>query len=124
MDKKILFLIILIVLIGFILNGDPISELKADEETDSECYNTPEPKSQNDCVDKEVSEYDDYCCYFEIENNKKQNIQICAGLTEFQYKHIKLYVKEKMDELLYRDLHIHCNSSFLKLTYLLFLFFL
>ena len=122
MDNKILFLLFL--LFGYIYNGDPIAELKADEETDSECINTQSPQQTSDCVDKGVSEDDEYCCFFEIENHKKEEIKLCAGLTEFQYDHIKLYVKEKMDELLYRDLNIHCDSSILKIIYYLFLYFL
>ena len=107
MVKKFYFLIVF--LFGFIYNGDPISELKADEETDSPCFNTPNPQSTEDCINREVAEDDEYCCFFEIENHKKQIEKKCAGLSEFQYKHIKLYVKEKMDELLYRDLNIYCN---------------
>ena len=92
----------------------PVSELKADEETESDCYNTQNPQSKDDCLKREVAEGDEYCCLFEIETHKKKTEKRCSGLTEFQYNHIKLYVKEKMDELLYRNFHIHCNS--LKLT--------
>ena len=72
---------------------------------------------------KESAEEDEYCCFFEIETHKKVKVNKCAGLTKFQYDHIKLYVKEKMDELLFRDLHIHCNSSTIKIFYLFLLFF-
>lgn len=121
MDNRILFLLFLI--FGNIYNGG-IAELNAEEETESECVNTPSPQQTSDCVNKNILEDDAYCCFFEIENHKKQEIKKCAGLTEFQYYHIKLYVKEKMDELLYRDLNIHCYSSILKITSYLFLFFL
>jgi hypothetical protein len=117
MGHKILFLCLLFFLFEFIYNGDPVSELKANEETDSDCYKTINPQSENDCIEKESAEDDEYCCLFEIETHKKKKEKLCAGLTEFQYKHIKLYVKEKMDELLYRDLHIYCNFSMIKLIY-------
>jgi hypothetical protein len=124
MVYKILNLIIILFLFAFIINGDPVSELKADEENYSECFKTSNPKGKSDCLEKEVAEDDTYCCFFEIETHKKKKEQKCAGLTEFQYNHIKLYVKEKMDELLYRDLHIDCNSVIIKICYSLFLFLL
>ena len=123
MKNKILFFLIIIFLFGYINNGDPVSEMKADEETESDCYLTQNPQSTSDCLNREVFEDDEICCLFEIENHKKESITLCSGLTEFQYNHIKLYVKEKMDELLYRDLHIHCKSFILKTNFLLLLFF-
>ena len=122
MEYKLLNLINILLLFEFIINGDPVSELKADEESYSECYKTTDPKGISDCKEKKVAEEDTYCCLFEIETQKKTKEQKCAGLTEFQYNHIKLYVKEKMDELLYRDLHIDCKSLILKMCYFLFLF--
>ena len=124
MKNKILFFLIIIFLFKCIYNGDPISEMKADEETESDCYLTPNPQSTSDCLNREVNEDDERCCLFEIENHKKETIRTCSGLTEFQYNHIKLYVKEKMDELLYRDFHIHCDSFIIKISYLFLLFFL
>ena len=103
-------IIIILLLLKIVLNGIPVAELKIEEETDSECYNTPNPNSVSDCIDKEIDEEDTYCCLFEIETHRKEKKKRCAGLTAFQYDHIKLYVKEKMDQLLYRDLNIHCNS--------------
>ena len=123
MEKRIIFFLIIFFLLVFINNGDPVAELNADEETDSDCFNTIDPKSEEDCVDKESAEEDEYCWFFEIETHKKLKVKKCAGLTKFQYDHIKLYVKEKMDELLFRDLHIHCNSSMIKIYYLFLLFF-
>lgn len=123
MENKIIYLYILFFLFQFIYNGNPVSELKADEETDSDCYNTENPKSQDDCINRGLAQDDSYCCLFEIETHKKNKEKICSGLTEFQYTHIKLYVKEKMDELLFRDLHIHCNFSMIKISYLFFLIF-
>ena len=108
MNKNIY--LILIILFKIIINGIPVAELKIDEETESECYNTVEPKNIDDCKDKDIDEEDKYCCFFEIETLRKEKKKRCAGLTEFQYNHIKLYVKEKMDQLLYRDLNIYCNS--------------
>ena len=121
---KFIFLICVIIFASFryIMNGDPVSELKADEETESDCYNTQNPQSKDDCLKREVAEGDEYCCLFEIETHKKKTEKRCSGLTEFQYNHIKLYVKEKMDELLYRNFHIHCNS--LKLTNSLLIVFI
>ncbi len=123
MKNKILFFLIIIFLFKCIYNGDPVSEMKADEEHESDCYLTQNPQSTSDCLNREVFEDDEICCLFEIENHKKESITLCSGLTEFQYNHIKLYVKEKMDELLYRDLHIHCKSFILKTNFLLLLFF-
>lgn len=123
MENKIIFLFIILFLFGTINSGDPVAELNADEETDSDCFNTENPQSAKDCVNKESAEEDEYCCFFEIETHKKVKVNKCAGLTKFQYDHIKLYVKEKMDELLFRDLHIHCNSSTIKIFYLFLLFF-
>ena len=129
MKFNILYFIIIFVSFKYILNGDPVSELKADEETESDCYMTANPQNKNDCLEREVAEGDSYCCLFEIETHKKKTEKRCSGLTEFQYNHIKLYVKEKMDELLYRNFHIHCNSLKLKykllniFIFLLILFF-
>ena len=103
-------LIILFSLIKIVFNGIPAAELKIDEETESECYNTANPESVDDCIDREIDEEDTFCCLFEIETHRKEKKKRCAGLTQFQYDHIKLYVKEKMDQLLYRDLNIYCNS--------------
>ena len=103
-------LIILLSLIKIVFNGIPVAELKIDEETESECYNTANPESVDDCIDREIDEEDTFCCLFEIETHRKEKKKRCAGLTQFQYDHIKLYVKEKMDQLLYRDLNIYCNS--------------
>ena len=103
-------LIILFCLIKIVFNGIPVAELKVDEETESECYNTANPESVDDCIDREIDEEDTFCCLFEIETHRKEKKKRCAGLTQFQYDHIKLYVKEKMDQLLYRDLNIYCNS--------------
>ena len=103
-------LIILFCLIKIVFNGIPVAELKIDEETESECYNTANPESVDDCIDREIDEEDTFCCLFEIETHRKEKKKRCAGLTQFQYDHIKLYVKEKMDQLLYRDLNIYCNS--------------
>ena len=103
-------LIILFSLIKIVFNGIPVAELKIDEETESECYNTENPESVDDCIDREIDEEDTFCCLFEIETHRKEKKKRCAGLTQFQYDHIKLYVKEKMDQLLYRDLNIYCNS--------------
>ena len=122
MKFNFLYFIIIFVSFKFILNGDPVSELKADEETESDCYKTANPQSKNDCLEREVAEGDSYCCLFEIETHKKKTEKRCSGLTSFQYNHIKLYVKEKMDELLYRNFHIHCNS--LKLKNKLFIAFI
>ena len=122
MKNNFLFFFILFYLFELILNGDPVSELKADEETDSECYNTVDPQKVEDCTNRKVAEGDEYCCLFDIETHKKKNIKRCSGLTEFQYLHIKLYVKEKMDELLYRNFHIHCDSLILKSR--LFIYFI
>ena len=123
MKNKILFFLIIIFLFKCIYNGDPISEMKADAETESDCYLTQNPQSTSDCLNREVFEDDEICCLFEIENHKKETIRTCSGLTEFQYNHIKLYVKEKMDELLYRDFHIYCDSFTLKISFLFLLFF-
>ena len=123
MKNKILFFLIIIFLFKCTYNGDPISEMKADEETESDCYLTQNPQSTSDCLNREVFEDDEICCLFEIENHKKESITLCSGLTEFQYNHIKLYVKEKMDELLYRDFHIYCDSFTLKISFLFLLFF-
>ena len=103
-------LIILFCLIKIVFNGIPVAELKIEEETESECYNTANPESVDDCIDREIDEEDTFCCLFEIETHRKEKKKRCAGLTQFQYDHIKLYVKEKMDQLLYRDLNIYCNS--------------
>ena len=103
-------LIILFGLIKIVFNGIPVAELKIDEETESECYNTANPELVDDCIDREIDEEDTFCCLFEIETHRKEKKKRCAGLTQFQYDHIKLYVKEKMDQLLYRDLNIYCNS--------------
>ena len=103
-------LIILFCLIKIVFNGIPVAELKIEEETESECYNTANPDSVDDCIDREIDEEDTFCCLFEIETHRKEKKKRCAGLTQFQYDHIKLYVKEKMDQLLYRDLNIYCNS--------------
>ena len=103
-------LIILFCLIKIVFNGIPVAELKTEEETESECYNTANPESVDDCIDREIDEEDTFCCLFEIETHRKEKKKRCAGLTQFQYDHIKLYVKEKMDQLLYRDLNIYCNS--------------
>ncbi len=123
MEIKFIFILLLFVLFGHVYNGDPVSEMKADEESESECFNTPHPENTEDCINKEVHEDDKKCCLFEIENHKKETIRTCSGLTEFQYNHIKLYVKEKMDELLYRDFHIYCDSFTLKISFLFLLFF-
>ena len=103
-------LIILFCLIKIVFNGISVAELKIEEETESECYNTANPDSVDDCIDREIDEEDTFCCLFEIETHRKEKKKRCAGLTQFQYDHIKLYVKEKMDQLLYRDLNIYCNS--------------
>ena len=124
MEIKFLFFITFLFLFGFVINGDPVSEMKADEENESECFHTQHPEKTQDCISKQVHEDDDKCCLFEIENHKEEIIKVCSGLTAFQYDHIKLYVKEKMDELLYRDFHIHCDSFILKISYLFLLFFL
>ena len=123
MENKILFFISILLIFKYI-NNNGVAELKAEEETSSECYNTNSPKSEKDCIDREVDEGDEYCCLFEIETHKKQNIKRCSGLTEFQYNHIKLYVKEKMDELLYRDFHIHCDSFLIKFNFSIILLYL
>ncbi len=102
--------------------GQPVSELKADEETESECFNTQNPKKKEDCIGKEVVEGDAYCCLFKVEDHKKNKKNYCAALTEFQYQHIKLYVKEKMDELLFRNYDIHCDSYITKFQIYLFIF--
>ncbi len=98
-------------MINFSKSGDPVSELKADEETTSECVNTQNPANKEECLTKATLEEDKYCCLFEIESHKKEKKSFCSALSEFQYLHIKLYVKEKMDELLYRNFDIHCNSN-------------
>ena len=112
-------LIILFCLIKIVFNGIPVAELKIDEETESECYNTANPESVDDCIDREIDEEDTFCCLFEIETHRKEKKKRCAGLTQFQYDHIKLYVKEKMDQLLYRDLKIKCNSTLININILL-----
>ena len=122
-------LIILFCLIKIVFNGIPVAELKIDEETESECYNTENPQSVEDCIDREIDEEDTFCCLFEIETLRKEKKKRCAGLTQFQYDHIKLYVKEKMDQLLYRDLNIYCNSILITkerflIVFTLFLFLL
>ena len=114
MLKNLILVYTFISMINFSKNGDPVSELKADEETTSECYNTSSPTKKEDCIDQEVADGDKYCCLFDIETFKKKKVKVCRGLTEFQYDHIKLYVKEKMDELLYRELNIRCDSFILK----------
>ena len=114
MNKSIY--LILLILFKIILNGIPVAELKIEEETESECYNTVEPKNIDDCKDKDIDEEDKYCCFFEIETLRKEKKKRCAGLTEFQYNHIKLYVKEKMDQLLYRDLKINCKSNLINMN--------
>ena len=121
--------LILIFLLKIVLNGIPVAELKIEEETESECYNTVNPNIIDDCIDQDIDEEDKYCCLFEIETQRKEKKKICAGLTEFQYNHIKLYVKEKMDQLLYRDLNIYCNSILITkerflIVFTLFLFLL
>ena len=121
--------LILIFLLKIVLNGTPVAELKIEEETESECYNTVNPNIIDDCIDQDIDEEDKYCCLFEIETQRKEKKKICAGLTEFQYNHIKLYVKEKMDQLLYRDLNIYCNSILITkerflIVFTLFLFLL
>ena len=113
-QNKMNYLILFLFLFKIVFNGTPVAELKAEEETESECYNTPNPENEEDCLDQEVIEGDKYCCLFEIETNKKEKKKRCAGLTVFQYENIKLYVKEKMDQLLYRDLYIHCDSIIIK----------
>ena len=115
-------LIILFCLIKIVFNGIPVAELKIDEETESECYNTENPQSVDDCIDREIDEEDTFCCLFEIETLRKEKKKRCAGLTQFQYDHIKLYVKEKMDQLLYRDLNIICNSILITKERFLFVF--
>ncbi len=110
-NKK--YIIIFLLLIRLVFNGINVAELKTEEETDSECYNTQNPNSINDCIDQEIDEEDSYCCLFEIETHRKEKKKRCAGLTQFQYEHIKLYVREKMENLLYRNLDIHCNSLIL-----------
>ena len=65
MKFNFLYFIIIFVSFKFILNGDPVSELKADEETESDCYKTANPQSKNDCLEREVAEGDSYCCLFE-----------------------------------------------------------
>ena len=117
-------LIILFCLIKIVFNGIPVAELKIDEETESECYNTENPQSVDDCVDREIDEEDTFCCLFEIETLRKEKKKRCAGLTQFQYDHIKLYVKEKMDQLLYRDLNIYCNSILIAKERFLIVFYL
>ena len=117
-------LIILFCLIKIVFNGIPVAELKIDEETESECYNTENPQSVEDCIDREIDEEDTFCCLFEIETLRKEKKKRCAGLTQFQYDHIKLYVKEKMDQLLYRDLKINCNSKIIYENMLLIYIFL
>ena len=122
-------LIILFCLIKIVFNGIPVAELKIDEETESECYNTENPQSVDDCIDREIDEEDTFCCLFEIETLRKEKKKRCAGLTQFQYDHIKLYVKEKMDQLLYRDLNIYCDSTLITkerflIVFTLFLFLL
>ena len=107
-------LIIFAFLFKIVFNGIPVAELKIEEETESECYNTPNPEKFEDCIDKEIDEDDTFCCLFEIETHRKEKRKRCAGLTQFQYDHIKLYVKEKMDQLLYRDLNIYCYSLITK----------
>ena len=114
MKFNYVYCIIIFVSFKYIMSGDPVSELKADEETESDCYKTSNPQSKEDCLQREVAEGDEYCCLFEIETNKKEKKKRCAGLTVFQYENIKLYVKEKMDQLLYRDLYIHCDSIILQ----------
>ena len=116
--------LILIFLLKIVLNGTPVAELKIEEETESECYNTVNPNIIDDCIDQDIDEEDKYCCLFEIETQRKKKKKICAGLTEFQYNHIKLYVKEKMDQLLYRDLKINCNSKIIYENMLLIYIFL
>ena len=112
--------LILIILFKIVLNGIPVAELKSEEETESECFNTINPNNVDDCINKDIVEEDKYCCLFEIETHRKEKKKRCAGLTEFQYNHIKLYVKEKMDQLLYRDLKIKCNSTLININILLF----
>ena len=123
MGNKILFPLIVVSLIGTVYNGQKVSQLNANEERNSQCANT-KPNSKQDCYDKDIDEDDDICCYFEIENHRKEKEIKCAGLTMFQYNHIKLYVKEKMDELLYRDLNIYCNSSMNKNIFIILILFL
>ena len=106
--------LILIILFKIVLNGIPVAELKSEEETESECFNTINPNNVDDCINKDIVEEDKYCCLFEIETHRKEKKKRCAGLTVFQYENIKLYVKEKMDQLLYRDLYIHCDSILIK----------
>ena len=124
-----LLLLIFLFLFKIVFNGISVAELKNQEETESECFNTIDPQSVNDCIDKDIDEDDTFCCLFEIETHRKEKKKKCAGLTEFQYEHIKLYVKEKMDQLLYRDLSINCHSSIIMnkslfhfLSFVLFLF--
>ena len=112
--------LILIILFKIVLNGIPVAELKSEEETESECFNTINPNNVDDCINKDIVEEDKYCCLFEIETHRKEKKKRCAGLTEFQYNHIKLYVKEKMDQLLYRDLKIKCDSTLININILLF----
>ena len=114
----------MIFLLKIVLNGTPVAELKIEEETESECYNTENPQSVDDCIDREIDEEDTFCCLFEIETLRKEKKKRCAGLTQFQYDHIKLYVKEKMDQLLYRDLKINCNSKIIYENMLLIYIFL
>ena len=103
-------IILFLFLFKIVFNGINVAELKVEEETESECFNTLNPENVEDCINREIDEEDSFCCLFEIETHRKEKEKRCSGLTRFQYEHIKLYVKEKMDQLLYRNLNIYCNS--------------
>ena len=92
------------------------------------CENfTQIPKVIEDCkgqLSKSQIEYDlkSYCCYYEADNSINPR---CISLTTFQYENIQEYIK--FNELAYGDinLHINCNSFYLKLWIInLFLLFL
>jgi len=118
-----MIILFLLYFIKYIYSGIVVSEPYRDEETESECVNTKNPKESSECFNKAVLEEDKYCCLFEIETHKKEVIKTCSALDEFQYNHIRLYVKEKMDELYYRDFHINCNSLIIGKNMLYFTLF-
>jgi len=67
---------------------------------------------KEDCKlsDEEKKKYD-YCCFAENGDNKS-----CVGLTKYQYKHIKDFVKLQKLEGTDEDAKIDCNSIYLQLS--------
>ena len=85
---------------------------------------------QDECKTDNLDDYDkergrEYCCFVKNANNLDNKDGTCVGLTKYQYKHIKDYIKYQiLTEGAHEDSTIDCKSFYLEISLLSLLLFL